>query len=273
MQLQVQAKSKTFVEEWEADAGADAAARRSCRRPTRTGFFYVAVCDHLAVTKPLDDAHADHLVRHGRDARAGSRRSPTNVRVMSHVYVHELPPPAAHREVVHDARRALGRTGDPRRRRRAPPGRVRAARARLRRPRRASPTTRSTWSAPRSPTSTPTSTRRAGATSTTRGWRRGRASSRCRSGSADRRSRRCDGPRERGDGWLPQGTPRAEMPDQIAFLLEHRKQTARRRADRPRDDHRVPLRRRPGLGRRRAARCRATPTRSSSSSTSSARWA
>jgi len=30
---------------------------------------------------------------------------------------------------------------------------------------------------------------------------------------------------ERGDGWLPQGTPRAEMPGQIKFLLEHRKQT------------------------------------------------
>jgi probable F420-dependent oxidoreductase len=30
---------------------------------------------------------------------------------------------------------------------------------------------------------------------------------------------------ERGDGWLPQGTPRDEMPGQIAFLLEHRKRT------------------------------------------------
>jgi alkanesulfonate monooxygenase SsuD/methylene tetrahydromethanopterin reductase-like flavin-dependent oxidoreductase (luciferase family) len=30
---------------------------------------------------------------------------------------------------------------------------------------------------------------------------------------------------ERGDGWLPQGTPRAEMPASIASLLEHRKQT------------------------------------------------
>ena len=30
---------------------------------------------------------------------------------------------------------------------------------------------------------------------------------------------------ERGDGWLPQGTPRADMPAQIAFLLEHRKRT------------------------------------------------
>ena len=27
---------------------------------------------------------------------------------------------------------------------------------------------------------------------------------------------------EKGDGWLPQGTPRAEMPAQIAYLLEHR---------------------------------------------------
>jgi probable F420-dependent oxidoreductase len=30
---------------------------------------------------------------------------------------------------------------------------------------------------------------------------------------------------ERGDGWLPQGTPRHEMPDSIAYLLEHRKAT------------------------------------------------
>jgi hypothetical protein len=30
---------------------------------------------------------------------------------------------------------------------------------------------------------------------------------------------------ERGDGWLPQGTPRADMPAQIAFVLEHRKRT------------------------------------------------
>jgi probable F420-dependent oxidoreductase len=30
---------------------------------------------------------------------------------------------------------------------------------------------------------------------------------------------------ERGDGWLPQGTPRAEMPASIAYLLEHRTKT------------------------------------------------
>jgi probable F420-dependent oxidoreductase len=27
---------------------------------------------------------------------------------------------------------------------------------------------------------------------------------------------------ERGDGWIPQGTPRAEMPAQLSYLLEHR---------------------------------------------------
>jgi alkanesulfonate monooxygenase SsuD/methylene tetrahydromethanopterin reductase-like flavin-dependent oxidoreductase (luciferase family) len=30
---------------------------------------------------------------------------------------------------------------------------------------------------------------------------------------------------ERGDGWLPQGTSRADLPDQMAYLLEHRKRT------------------------------------------------
>jgi alkanesulfonate monooxygenase SsuD/methylene tetrahydromethanopterin reductase-like flavin-dependent oxidoreductase (luciferase family) len=30
---------------------------------------------------------------------------------------------------------------------------------------------------------------------------------------------------ERGDGWLPQGTPRHDMPESIAYLLQHRKAT------------------------------------------------
>ena len=85
MQLQVQAKSKTFVEDWEADAGADA-LRAIVECDDRTGFFYVAVCDHLAVTKPLD-AHMsttwyDTVATLGWIAALTS-----NVRVMSHVYV------------------------------------------------------------------------------------------------------------------------------------------------------------------------------------------
>ena len=27
---------------------------------------------------------------------------------------------------------------------------------------------------------------------------------------------------ERGDGWIPQGTPRKKMPEAIAYILEHR---------------------------------------------------
>jgi probable F420-dependent oxidoreductase len=30
---------------------------------------------------------------------------------------------------------------------------------------------------------------------------------------------------ERGDGWLPQGTPRAQMPEQIAFIRRHREKS------------------------------------------------
>jgi probable F420-dependent oxidoreductase len=85
MQLQVQAKSKTFVEEWEADAGADA-LRAIVECADRTGFFYVAVCDHLAVTKPLDD----HMKTTWYDTvatLAWIAALTTNVRVMSHVYV------------------------------------------------------------------------------------------------------------------------------------------------------------------------------------------
>jgi len=37
---------------------------------------------------------------------------------------------------------------------------------------------------------------------------------------------------ERGDGWLPQGTPRKQMPEEIAYLLEHRKRV---RGDEPID--------------------------------------
>ena len=37
---------------------------------------------------------------------------------------------------------------------------------------------------------------------------------------------------ERGDGWLPQGTPRSKMPEQVAYLLEHRRKA---RGDEPID--------------------------------------
>src|SRR5688572_21819823 len=85
MQLQVQAKSKTFVEEWESDAGADD-LRAIVQKADETGFFYVAVCDHLAVTKPLD-AHMQTTWYDTVATLAWIAALTQNVRVMSHVYV------------------------------------------------------------------------------------------------------------------------------------------------------------------------------------------
>ena len=85
LQLPIQAKSKTFVEDWEADAGADELAA-IVRKADEAGFFYVAVCDHLAVTKPMD-AHMG-TTWYDTVATLGWIAAMTrNVRVMSHVYV------------------------------------------------------------------------------------------------------------------------------------------------------------------------------------------
>jgi probable F420-dependent oxidoreductase len=52
MQLPIQAQSTAFVEEWEPTAGAAelAAVARAC---DESGFLYVAVCDHIAIPKAL----------------------------------------------------------------------------------------------------------------------------------------------------------------------------------------------------------------------------
>ncbi len=85
MQLQVQAKSKTFVEDWEADAGADE-LRQMVQTADAAGFFYVAVCDHIAVTKPMD-AHMQ-TTWYDTVATLGWIAALTkDVRIMSHVYV------------------------------------------------------------------------------------------------------------------------------------------------------------------------------------------
>ena len=193
-------------------------------RPTTHGFFYVAVCDHLAVTKPIDE----HMQTTWYDTVATLgwiAALTTNVRDHVPRVRAVVPPPAAHRQVVHDARRAVGRTGDPRRRRRPPPGRVRAARPRLRgarqghrrRDRRRPRRVRRRVPRPSRP--------RIGATSTTPGWRRAPARTRSRSGSAARRSRRCGAPPSAATAGCPRARRAPRCPAQIAFLLEHRKQT------------------------------------------------
>lgn len=229
MQLQVQAKSKTFVEDWEADAGA-AELAAIVRKADDTGFFYVAVCDHLAVTKPLD-AHMD-TTWYDTVATLGWIAGITErVRIMSHVYV------LSYRHPLHTAKsfmtldelsggRAILGVGaghlegefdllglDFAERGRVTDAAIDVVREALAHeyPDIDTPY----WGhladggmAPR-PRQSPLPI-----------WV---------GGSSKPALRRAA---ERGDGWLPQGTPRDEMPDQIAFLLEHRKAT---RGDEPID--------------------------------------
>ena len=85
MQLQVQSQSTLYAEKWEADAGvADLAAL--ARAADAAGFFYVAVCDHVAIPRPLATAMGttwyDTFTTLGFLAGVTSR-----VRLMSHVSV------------------------------------------------------------------------------------------------------------------------------------------------------------------------------------------
>lgn len=221
MQLQVQAKSKTFAEDWEADAGADA-LRQIVQQADRTGFFYVAVCDHLAVTKPLD-AHMQTTWYDTVATLAWIAALTTTVRVMSHVYV------MSYRHPLHTAKsfmtldelsggRAILGVGaghlegefellglDFAERGRVTDDAIDVIRAAFTEeyPDIDSPRyghIHDAGMAPR-PRQSPLPI-----------WVGGSSK------AALRRAAR------RGDGWLPQGTPRDEMPGQIEFLLEERKQ-------------------------------------------------
>jgi probable F420-dependent oxidoreductase len=220
IQLPIQAKSKTFVEDWELNAGAEELAA-IVRKADETGFFYVAVCDHLAVTKPLD-AHMgttwyDTVATLGWIA--GMTR---NVRVLSHVYV------MSYRHPLHTAKsfmtldelsggRAIlgGGAGhlegefdllglDYAGRGAVTDAAVDVIRAAF------------TDEYPDLETPYWDHVHDAGLAPRPRQqplpiWVGGSSKAALRRAA------------ERGDGWLPQGTPRADMPDQIAYLLEHRR--------------------------------------------------
>lgn len=85
IQLPIQSKSTTFVEPWEADAGA-AELAAVARAADAAGLAYVAVCDHVAVP-------ADHAATMGTEwwdtvATLGWLAGITErVRLLSHVYV------------------------------------------------------------------------------------------------------------------------------------------------------------------------------------------
>jgi probable F420-dependent oxidoreductase len=229
MQLPIQAKSKTFVEDWELAAGAEELAA-VVRKADETGFFYVAVCDHLAVTKPLD-AHMqttwyDTVATLGWIAGITRR-----VRLLSHVYV------MSYRHPLHAAKsfmtldelsggRAILGVGAGHLQGEfellgldyADRGPVTDA---------AVDVIRAAFAAEYPDVDTPFWGRLHDAGLAPRPrqnpipiWVGGSSKPALRRAAA------------RGDGWLPQGTPRADMPAQIRFLLEHRKAT---RGDEPID--------------------------------------
>ena len=58
MQLPIQSQSRIYVEPWELDAGAPELAAVA-RKADETGFFYIAVCDHVTIPPPLDEKMGD----------------------------------------------------------------------------------------------------------------------------------------------------------------------------------------------------------------------
>jgi probable F420-dependent oxidoreductase len=212
MQLPVQAQSTYFVEPWEATAGAAelAAVARAC---DESGFAYVAVCDHVAI--PRANAEAMGTTWYDTIATLGWLAGITSrVRLLSHVYVLPYRPPLATAkafatlDALSGGRAILGvgaghlapefeRLGIAfHQRGKLLDEAIDAVAALLRdewadgefgqRPRPAQQPRPPIWVGG----SSPAAIRRAAA---------------------------------RGDGWLPQGTSKADMPAAIAALLDHRR--------------------------------------------------
>ena len=60
IQLPIQSKSKTFVADWELTA-TPADLARVAQTADEHGFFYVAVCDHIAIPESLAE-HDGHVL-------------------------------------------------------------------------------------------------------------------------------------------------------------------------------------------------------------------
>lgn len=222
LQLPVQSKSRSYRQGWEDDADSSALAAVA-RQADASGFFYVAVCDHIAVTKPMD-AHMQSTW-YDTVATLGWLAGITeHVRLMSHVYV------LAYRHPLHTAKsfmtldelsggRVILGVGaghlqgefellglDFAGRGAITDESIDVIRAALRDeyPEITTPhfgRIADAGMAPR-PRQAPVPI-----------WVGGSSKAALRRAA------------ERGDGWLPQGTPRDEMPAQIAYLLEHRRRT------------------------------------------------
>ena len=85
LQLPVQSQSTPVVQPWEIDAGVDG-ARPVGASADRAGAFYVAVCDHVGVPRPADEAMS--AVWYDTVATLGWVAGLTeSVHLFSHVYV------------------------------------------------------------------------------------------------------------------------------------------------------------------------------------------
>jgi len=93
LQLPIQSQSELYVADWERSCGA-AELAAIAEAADRSGFWYVAVCDHVAI--PRDLAGAMGTTWYDPIATLGFLAGRTErVRLMSHVYVAPLRPPLA----------------------------------------------------------------------------------------------------------------------------------------------------------------------------------
>ena len=209
IQLPIQSQSELYVADWERSCGA-AELAAIAEAADRSGFWYVAVCDHVAI--PRDLAGAMGTTWYDPVATLGFLAGRTErVRLMSHVYVAPLRPPLASAkhfatlDQVSGGRVIVG----------VGTGHVRAEFEAL------------------------------GVDFTQRGRLLDDAIDVLKASLAEEfvddlglRPRPVQSPRPpiwvggsspaalrrvavRGDGWLPQGTPRDSMPEQIATIREH----------------------------------------------------
>jgi probable F420-dependent oxidoreductase len=85
IQLPIQAQSTLFAADWELSAGPDELAQVA-RTADESGYYYVGVCDHVAIPRRL--APAMSTTWFDTVATLGSLAGiTTNVRLLSHVYV------------------------------------------------------------------------------------------------------------------------------------------------------------------------------------------
>jgi probable F420-dependent oxidoreductase len=85
MQLPIQSQSTVYVQPWEADAGPSELSAIA-RAADRSGAFYVAVCDHIAIPRPADEAMS--TTWYDTVATLGWLGALTEqVHLLSHVYV------------------------------------------------------------------------------------------------------------------------------------------------------------------------------------------